>query len=347
MEDYEVVSCPLDMGPIEEILFVGSGTSACVPMLSCISMGAPPHCKVCLDAVGRHPRTPAYNKRHGGPPTGLPSRNFRTNPSVAIRYRHSDGTLHAILIDCGKTFYHNAVKHLFRAGIRELDGVLITHGHADAIFGLDDLRHWAGHHGAIQAHVDVHCDGDTFESIRTTFPYLVDPTKATGGGEVSLLKFHQFAHGREATIRIGELEIRPVPLLHGSHSDGRDYFASGFIINGFYYFSDISGIPPMTQQALDELGTPKVLVVDCLHHQGAYKSHWCWPQTHEFIKQSTPNLSIVVGMSHGIDYYAFQRQLDADRGITDHDEDGIISKVKYHNRRVLVGFDGMLLKFNP
>lgn len=41
---------------------------------------------------------------------------------------------------CGKTFYMGALEFWEKKGLREIDAVLLTHPHADAILGLDDLR---------------------------------------------------------------------------------------------------------------------------------------------------------------------------------------------------------------
>ena len=43
-------------------------------------------------------------------------------------------------IDVGKTFRENAIRWYPKHGVTKLDAVLLTHGHADAILGLDDLR---------------------------------------------------------------------------------------------------------------------------------------------------------------------------------------------------------------
>eukprot|EP00915_Cephaloidophora_sp_WS-2016_P004761 GHVH01006355.1.p1 GENE.GHVH01006355.1~~GHVH01006355.1.p1 ORF type:complete len:476 (+),score=66.04 GHVH01006355.1:231-1658(+) len=45
-----------------------------------------------------------------------------------------------VLVDCGKTFRDACIKVLVPLKVTELDEVLITHGHADAAGGMDDLR---------------------------------------------------------------------------------------------------------------------------------------------------------------------------------------------------------------
>jgi len=58
-------------------------------------------------------------------------RNQRLRCSLLLR----DGDRN-VLLDCGPDFRQQAL----RAGLRSLDAVVLTHQHADHIFGLDDLR---------------------------------------------------------------------------------------------------------------------------------------------------------------------------------------------------------------
>ncbi len=90
------------------LTFLGTGTSMGVPTLGCT-------CAVCRSAVS---------------PTGDP-RNRRTRPSIRIDF---DG--HTILIDTGPDFHAQAI----RENLHRLDAVFYTHGHADHILGMDDLR---------------------------------------------------------------------------------------------------------------------------------------------------------------------------------------------------------------
>lgn len=86
-----------------EIEFLGTGTSAGVPMLRC-------HCPVCMSADPRDKR-------------------LRT--SAIVRYQGV-----RILIDCGPDFR----TQMLRASDDNLDAVLLTHIHYDHLAGLDDLR---------------------------------------------------------------------------------------------------------------------------------------------------------------------------------------------------------------
>lgn len=85
-------------------------------------------------------------------------------------------------ISVDPTFFDTAESalELFpRYGIRELDGVILTHGHADACYGMDGLRQWTLH-GAIQPAIDIYLSRETMDTIKITFPFLVDVRHATG-----------------------------------------------------------------------------------------------------------------------------------------------------------------------
>src|SRR5580692_3996526 len=82
---------------------LGSGTSMGVPTLGC-------HCSVCES-------TDPLDKR--------------TRPSALLSYSGRN-----VVIDTTPDFRFQAM----RARIERLDAVLYTHGHADHILGLDDIR---------------------------------------------------------------------------------------------------------------------------------------------------------------------------------------------------------------
>ena len=88
-----------------------------------------------------------------------------------------------LLVDTGPDLRAQALLH----DIRRVDGILFTHGHADHIFGLDEVRryNWLQRRSMV-------CFGDewTLADIRRAFGYVFDPDRANGGGvpEIELFR---------------------------------------------------------------------------------------------------------------------------------------------------------------
>ena len=93
------------------LTFLGTGTSHGVPVIAC-------DCAVCKSSDSRDKR-------------------FRS--SAYIEFTDADGSSKYILIDIGPDFRSQAL----RADIRQIDAVLLTHAHADHLYGLDDLRNFS------------------------------------------------------------------------------------------------------------------------------------------------------------------------------------------------------------
>lgn len=118
-----------------ELLFLGTGTSAGVPMIGC-------HCDVC---------------------SSTDPRDKRTRSSVVIRY---GGT--TVLVDTTPELRLQAVAN----GIDRVDGIVFTHAHADHIMGLDDVRRYNAIKGGP---LDVWADDRTFATLSTCFGYAFQP----------------------------------------------------------------------------------------------------------------------------------------------------------------------------
>jgi hypothetical protein len=52
---------------------------------------------------------------------------------------------------------------------------------ADAYFGLDDLREWCVRQSS---EIPIYLNKETYDVVADSFPYLVDKTKASGGGDM-------------------------------------------------------------------------------------------------------------------------------------------------------------------
>lgn len=114
-----------------ELLFLGTGTSAGVPMIGC-------HCDVCRS-------TDPHDKR--------------TRPSVVISY----GDVR-VLVDTTPELRLQCVAD----GVDRIDALVYTHAHADHVMGLDDVRRF---NAILGRSLDVWADEKTFATIGRCFGY--------------------------------------------------------------------------------------------------------------------------------------------------------------------------------
>jgi phosphoribosyl 1,2-cyclic phosphate phosphodiesterase len=120
-----------------ELLFLGTGTSAGVPMIGC-------YCEVCTSA-DPHDR--------------------RMRPSVVISY---NGT--RVLVDTTPELRLQCVAH----HVDMVDAVVFTHAHADHIMGLDDVRRF---NALRKGPLDVWADAETHKTVQGSFSYAFrEPT---------------------------------------------------------------------------------------------------------------------------------------------------------------------------
>ena len=80
-----------------ELMLLGTGTSSAVPILPCVT-DPEQKCKTCLSDA---------------------KEDERGNTSAIVQVRANDGNMKTILIDCGKTFYRDSLKHFPKRGLRK------------------------------------------------------------------------------------------------------------------------------------------------------------------------------------------------------------------------------------
>lgn len=218
--------------PVEPLTFrfLGTGTSAALPVGPCLAGVAKPSRDVgeFLKFYEQHSSADAdpskwlgYDPK-GAWPANVPCascraavdrsvkdgwKNRRGNPSIVISRGGKN-----LLVDVGKTFREQSVRYFPRWGIKSIDAVLITHGHADAYNGLDDLREWCNRQGAA---IPIFLTQTTFETVSASFPYLVDKTKASGGGDLPSLDFQIIKDDEELDV-LG-IHVQALPVEHGKY----------------------------------------------------------------------------------------------------------------------------------
>ncbi|XP_075664088.1 putative hydrolase C777.06c isoform X3 [Castanea sativa] len=251
-----------------EIIFMGTGTSEGIPRVSCLTNPLKT-CPVCSKAV-----EPG-------------NKNRRLNTGILIRYPGASGSSN-ILIDAGKFFYHSALQWFPAFGIRTIDAVIITHSHADAIGGLDDLRDWTNN---VQPSIPIYVAQRDFEVMKKTHYYILDTSVILPGAAVSDLQFNII---QEEPFVVHDLKITPLPVWHG-----RGYRSLGFRFGNICYISDVSEIPEETYPLLKDC---EILILDALRPDRSSSTHFGLPRALEEVRKIQPKRTLFTGMMHLMDH---------------------------------------------
>lgn len=267
-------------------VIVGSGASSSTPKLSCIFKKDP--CQTCRDAA-RDPSSP----------------NNRLNPCFLVQLCGSGGAVKNILFECGKTFRESALKVFPQFGVSRLDAVILSHAHADATFGLDDLREFTGR----QRHLSVFADDGTIGECRLRMPYLF-ASELEGGTAmyVPQLDWKSVAGGAEFTA--AGLSVLPIPVLHGA-----GYYVLAFAIatpagGTLLYMGDVVEIPPSSMEVIKRKGPLEVLIIDMLSEDGC-PTHFSCEQAIAAAAEIKAKRTFFVGAGHTLSYEAINAKLAA------------------------------------
>lgn len=277
------------------VLFLGTGVSTAVPNLQHVINTNGVKCKVCHDALN------------------ATSKNRRNNVSIGLVFKDETGTQKCVVVDVGKTMRDACLRMLPLHGINEVAGIILTHGHADAIFGLDDVRDLqiskaisvSGSDGesvvgfkVMSGALPVYLNQETMTTVSSVFSYLTLPPAFLDAANnvierrVALLDFNVVESNSEFTV--AGLPVRSFPVYHGGN-----YVSLGFSIGKageFVYISDVSTIPDETMDYLKSLPRIKVFVIDALSPVGIF-AHMGVNDALAVVKILQPEKVYFVGMS--------------------------------------------------
>jgi phosphoribosyl 1,2-cyclic phosphate phosphodiesterase len=229
-----------------KLTFLGTGTSTGVPSIGC-------DCETC---------------------TSNDPRDKRLRVSVLVE--HAGRT---VLVDTSADFRQQALHY----GLKRLDAILITHCHADHIFGLDDIRPLNFRYGAL----GVYANEAAWRDIRRIFKYIFEPSHF-GGGLPQVIP-HTVAAG--APFCLGnELKITPLEVIHGRLP------VMAYRFNDFVYATDLNEIP---QRTLDEMQNLEVLVLDCLRFK-EHPTHLWVDRALEYVERINPRRAYFTHIAHDV-----------------------------------------------
>lgn len=190
-----------------------------------------------------------------------------------------------VLVDLGPDIR----EQMLDRGVRSLDGVLLTHAHADHIHGIDDVRPIV-----IQTRrlVPTYMDEFTAGEVKAKFGYIFETPP--GSQYPPLLHEHRLAPGRPAIIDGAGGKVEAIPLLfrHG------EIDALGFRFGDIAYCPDVSDIPPETQMLLEGLD---VWILDALRYR-RHPSHLTVGEALAWIDRLKPKRAILTNLHTDLDY---------------------------------------------
>lgn len=306
-----------------KITILGSGTSHGVPVVGC-------DCHVCRSKN---------------------SKDKRLRCSALITFGDEN-----YLIDVGPDFRQQALKNK----ITKLDGVFLTHSHADHVHGIDDLRIFSHKNSRAMNELakpngkfsetegcglSIYTSSRTENYIRDCFKYIfVDHDK--GGGVPKLNFVTTDCYSVENPLKLGGLEVVPVPLLHGNRHTTGWIFSSAEKDgkkHSIAYLTDCSFISETSLDAVRSFtknGILDVLVIDALRKK-PHSSHNNFQQALVYADAIGAKKTLFTHMTHDLLHRDIQRYVNSELRQSGKYEN--LKEITSHGGFVRPAYDGLSL----
>jgi phosphoribosyl 1,2-cyclic phosphate phosphodiesterase len=232
-----------------KITFLGTGTSQGTPVIGC-------KCDVCTSPDSKDKR-------------------LRTSALIEIHNKK-------ILIDAGPDFRQQMLK----AGISNLDAILLTHEHKDHTGGLDDVR---ALNYINKKHVEIYAEKRVLNSIRSEYSYAFADNPYPGVPEMNLNTIDD-----RTKFTVAGVEIIPVRVFHYRLP------VLGYRINNLVYITDANRIEPAEMKKIHGC---KVLVVNALRKE-EHLSHFSLSQALDVAREADAGYAYLTHISHLLGRYS-------------------------------------------
>ena len=176
---------------------------------------------------------------------------------------------------------------LLDADVGTLDAVVYTHGHADHVHGIDDLRMIVFN---TRKMLPVWADPETAVGLRKRFGYIFETP--AGSSYPPICELNEIVQDVTVTGAGGVITLSPFTVSHG------EIDALGFRMNDVAYIPDVSGI---SEAAWSQLQNLDCWIIDALR-RSPHPSHSHLEQTLNWIAKVQPKQAVLTNMHNDLDY---------------------------------------------
>jgi phosphoribosyl 1,2-cyclic phosphate phosphodiesterase len=243
-----------------DVTILGSGTSQGVPMIAC-------DCPVC---------------------TSADPRNSRTRCSIHVVM---DG-LH-IQVDAAPEFREQCLRN----GVKRLDRFILTHGHADHVAGMDDLRRFCDLLGGKA--LTVYSTAEGIGRVIAMYPYaIMDRPVVKGYPAFTLVEM-------PPVLELEQGIIRSTPLPHGGVTVLGLVFEERSSGSKFVYYPDCKTVPA---EALELAKGARAVVLDGLRPE-EHPTHMNIAEAVEVAQRIGAPVTYLTHLTHAVDHGPFESTL--------------------------------------
>ncbi len=216
-------------------------------------------------------------------------RDKRTRSSVFVQTPEG-----AFVLDTGPDFRTQCL----RERVGGLEAVIYTHSHTDHIMGFDDLRRFCDLHPDNK--MPIYASPETMADLQRVFRFAFDGSARFPG------YITPEPHLVDGPFSIGETEITPLPVPHGS------ILVNGYLFTRhgrrlFAYLSDCKAVSPAIRE---QIAGVEVLTLDALRHR-PHPTHMSLGEALEVAAAVRPGQTLLTHLCHDLGHAETEKTLPA------------------------------------